>query len=133
MPTVLDLRLSLIWVESFLSLLQEPQPSAPRQFLGRPQSYAKLFSTWEAGPGEDATLAPPWSVEYARTFWRYYSEHRSGIIPPKQTWRLIVPIHARMPLTASSPATPYQLEAHGYLYPFGLALEMSCEIGPSSG
>ncbi len=129
---VYDLRLSLIWAESFLSLLPEPQPPAPRKFLGRATGYLNAFNQWHMGGTiGDADMGPPWAIEYARPFWRYYGKHTSGTILPKDTWRNLVPIHARLPVTVATKTLGLPVEARGYLYPFGLVLELSCVLAPA--
>jgi hypothetical protein len=129
---VLELRLSFVWVETFLSLLQGKGGKAPRGFLAEPQSYAAAYRQVIDGVHPDQQLEPVWSVEYSQPFWRYYSGHRGGI-PAEETWRAAVSFHVRMPVTLASPKIPDPLEVHGYLYPVGLAVEISGHFGPPAG
>jgi hypothetical protein len=129
---VVELRVSFMWVESFLSLLLGKGAKAPRGFLAEPQSYTEAYRQVIDGVQEDPLLAPAWSVEYSQAFWRYYSGHRWGVVA-NETWRAAVPFHVSIPVILASPAIPEPLEVHGYLYPFGLAIEVSGHFGPPEG
>jgi hypothetical protein len=125
--TVDDLHLSFLWTETFDLLLREPQPAVPYQRLGRSYSYRALFEEIVQGEGPEG-LEPPWQLEFAPKFWRYYGERQFGAIPPVQAWSRLVPILVRIPFRVTSADVAEPLAVYGYLHPFAVSVEISTRI-----
>lgn len=120
-PIILDFRLSLVWTETLLGLLDgtlQPKPSF--EFLALSSSYKQLFETLQQ-PGAVAALAVPWK-ESRQHFWNFYLPGSVGKpVGGKQAWEHLVPLRAKPALTVA-PSPKGQLTLEGYYYPHGLAV-----------
>jgi hypothetical protein len=121
---IYDFRLSLIWMESYLDLLEPLGASqAPLSFLGRSYEYEAAFDTLlhdrEATVGPDLTL--PWLNIRHQGFWRHYFD---GKAPPtaRMCWQNLVPLRGTLPVTPPPSWLPGRIHVESYYYPHGTAL-----------
>lgn len=120
-PIVLDFRLSFVWTETLLGLLDgtlEPKPSF--EFLTLSSSYRQLFEALQQS-GATAGLNVPWR-ESRQHFWNFYLPGSVGKpVGGQQAWEHLVPLRAKPALTVEK-SPKGQLTLEGYYYPHGLAV-----------
>jgi|GEM_PF-1953422 len=128
-PKVADVRVTLIWTETNLALLADPQPKgAPLAGLGREALYARLFEESLRGTAVPADLEPPWPNRAGtQRFWRSYLKIGRGktlsALPGGSAWRYLVPFRRRVPCTVTIPGIDgVRLLVEGFYYPHGTAL-----------
>lgn len=120
-PTIGDLRLTFVWVETLFSLLRdEPPAAAPMRFLGRSDLYANAFASLSTR----TDLTAPWPVPSRHNFWRYYLQCDPLQMPPSQAWRFLVPFR-QVPLKLRAATEGQRLSAEGFYYPFGMGLALT--------
>jgi hypothetical protein len=121
---IYDFRLSLIWVQTYLDLL-EPfgAAQAPLAFLGRSYEYEAAFEPLlhdqeaTVGPG----LTRPWLNVRHQGFWRQFFD---GQVPPnaRTCWQNLVPLRGTLPFEASPSWLPGRIHVESFFYPHGTAL-----------
>jgi hypothetical protein len=119
-----DFRLSLVWVQSYLDLL-EPfvSPQVPLAFLGRSYEYEAALETLLGDP--EATVGPgltvPWGNVRHQSFWRHYLNGQ--IQPdPRLCWQNLIPLRGTLPFDPPPSWLPGRIHVESYYYPFGSAL-----------
>jgi hypothetical protein len=122
-----DVRLSFIWVKTFLDLLKAPQlPALPLSFLGRRSTYAHEFERALAGQPVPGDLTPPWPKTGKHFFWTYYLKRRSPHhLSGNKAWSALVPLRGPVPATVALPDEGWRLTAESFVYPCGIGLVIS--------
>ena len=120
-----DIRLSLIWVETSLTLLQEPIPAdIPFAFLGRRPSYRDKFTELQSLPVAPGKLSLPWPNRVGQRFWTFYLEGKApGSISGNKAWASLLPLRRKE--TSALIEVPWSgghFLVESYFYPFGLVL-----------
>jgi hypothetical protein len=127
-PTVSDVRLTLIWTETNLALVAEPQPKAPLASLGRKPRYEFLFESVRRGDtGTPITLELPWPAPADKhLFWRHYLNvtrgRRLDYVKSGVAWDRLVPLRVTLPCDITISSEPARVAAEGFFYPHGIAL-----------
>lgn len=130
---VQDFRVSFIWFETLLSLLDYdvPDPQAvPFSFLGRNTTYEQKFNEIQNAKGrpDKATgLTLPWPSAFKHNFWvnylNYFDVRDASERLLRLAWEKSIPFRELITFTAgpfSSLQVDFLLEA--FYYPHGLAL-----------
>jgi hypothetical protein len=119
-----DVRLSFIWVETFLDLLAEMVPAeAPLAFLGRDYTYEPQFDVLlrdNRARIEPGSLSLPWTNIAHQGFWSNYFDNLQPY-NGKQCWQALVPLRRKLPAT-SPPWLPGRLLVESFFYPHGTAI-----------
>jgi hypothetical protein len=151
-----DLRLSLLWTEPSLTLLDEPAPAgAPLAALGRRYSYESLFkkileSHFGANAAKDLPLhllvgaakplpilGPPWPKPSGQLFWhRYLNVGSLDAVSGSQAWHSLVPLRVKFPCYVETPdwlansPKPLTLSVlfEAFFYPHGVAFVANAVI-----
>ena len=120
-PVILDFRLSFIWTETLLGLLNKalkPKPSF--EFLTQSSSYEQLFREVQQSGPSDNGLDVPWKGSREH-FWNFYLPGSAGgQVSGKQAWEHLVPLRAKPSLKVDKWPNG-QLILEGFYYPHGLA------------
>jgi len=118
-----DLRLSFIWVETTLDLLDDAVPTdAPLAFLGRRHSYAKHFDQILLSNASHEGLQVPWPRPSGDLFWTYYLKCKPGRVTGLRAWKALVPLRKVLPAEVKAQWLPGRLLLEAFFYPHGLAL-----------
>lgn len=132
---VRDFRLSLIWTETQLRLLDDGREHAvPLSFLGDRDSYEARFDSMLAGAPDPMGLRPPWHQIDGGFFWFYYLGEtqgkgaKAGEIKGRQAWRSLVPFRSRIWVDVEEAWRPDRVFAEAFLYPHGMAVAFSAEL-----
>jgi len=134
--TLQEIRLSFIWVETFLDLLSAPAtPALPGAFLGNAARYKQVFCALRpavlTGPLD---LALPWRKPRGSRFWaRYLGAPVYGDTGGGKAWENLVPFLWRpgVKINADWLAGHRPISPGIYFYPFGSALEITLRLfGP---
>jgi hypothetical protein len=121
---VCDFRLSLIWVQSFLDLLEPfTSPQTPLGFLGRSYEYEAAFEALlgDRNASVDPGLTLPWLNIRHQGFWRHYF---AGQVPPnaRMCCQNLVPLRGTLPCKPEPSWLPGRIHIESYYYPHGTAL-----------
>lgn len=130
-------KLSLIWFETVLDLLQEKPPKAPMRFLGRNYTYEPRFADaikeqvamLNAKLQPRGELAPPWPKPIGQRFWMYYLKKRKlDEVSGREAWNALVPFRIRPRFTVQATAPVDGVLSEGFAYPHGFAwvLTLGC-------
>jgi hypothetical protein len=125
-----DVRMSFIWVETWLDLLTEPDPAQmPLAFLGRSYTYEPEFERLlrDVQARVEPGLSLPWINFDHQGFWNSYFEHKSPN-SGRECWKRLVPLRGKLP--AEKPDwLPGRFLVESFLYPHGAALVVTatCE------
>jgi hypothetical protein len=124
------MRLSFIWCETLLDLLDGAPAARPMPFLGDREGYAQRFAAAIEGGKPDAfPLEPPWHLPAGQFFWTHYLEgHTPGKIKGEVAWKQLVPFRRAGPFRARAPWLPGRIHAESFFYPHGIALVISAEV-----
>jgi len=118
-----DLRISLIWVETNVALLNNATPpGVPWPFLGQSLQYAQKFDEMLYAAAKPTGLIPPWDKAERTSFWTYYTEGRLATITGANAWNLLIPFRRRMEPVPSAPWFSGRFYCDGFFYPHGLGL-----------
>lgn len=123
------MRLSLIWVESNLGLLGNPEPpQVPKGLLGNRDLYAEEFDRIQKQEPAAGGLTQPWKAPTGHHFWQYYLEKRSlEDLDGQAFWKFLIPFRISLPLKIT-PSWFDGLVTHaGFFYPFGFAWILNLE------
>lgn len=117
-----DFRLSLIWIETVLDLLEGKAPQAPASFLGARFAYATQFDAPSSGAGAQLSLERPWPVTRGGEFWSLYYEDQRPLdaLGGKQAWQGVTPFRRRLGQLQPD-WQGARLVREGFLYPHGVA------------
>lgn len=123
------MRLSLIWVESNLGLLGDPEPpQVPKGFLGNRNLYAAEFDRIRKEGSSPDGLTQPWEEPAGHHFWQYYLEKQPlAALDGQIFWKFLIPFRISVPLTITSSWPEGRLTHEGYFYPFGFAWLLTLE------
>lgn len=130
-------KLSVIWSETILDLLEDNTPSAPMAFLARDYKYGPRFADAikeqiamrQANLRPSGELAPPWPAPVGHHFWMYYLRKRTlDDVSGQKAWEALVPFRVRPPFKVQAAAPIDRVLSEGYAYPHGFAwvLTMEC-------
>jgi len=119
------MRLTAIWAETQLDLLDHPPPAeAPFVFLGRDYTYEAQIQTLLDGGAAPGRLTLPWRKLDKQFFWSYYLKFGdTDEIKARRMWRALVPLRGKLPLVVEAPwlPSPGRLFWEAYYYPHGIA------------
>ncbi len=130
-------KLSLLWSETVLDLLQEETPlKAPMRFLGRNYSYETRFAdavreqvvllTAKLQPRGE--LAPPWPKPIGQRFWMYYLKKRKlDEVSGREAWNALVPFRIRPRFMPEAAPPVDSVLSEGFAYPHGFAWVLTLE------
>jgi hypothetical protein len=128
------MRLSLIWIETNLSLLGDPMPpNVPMSFLGYRDSYAVAFDSARQKKMVPFDLKSPWDKS-GQHFWEYYLEHKPRLedVPGIKAWKFLVPFRggvAVKKVMIQSLAEEMQgFDLESFFYPFGFGLILTFTV-----
>ncbi len=120
-PVILDFRLSFVWTETLLGLLNQalkPKPSF--EFLIQKSSYEQLFRDVQQSGPSDNGLNVPWKGSREH-FWNFYLPGSAGgEVSGKQAWEHLVPIRTKPQLKVDK-WQKGQPVLEGFYYPHGVA------------
>jgi hypothetical protein len=128
------MRFSLIFVETNLGLLGNPEPpKVPLGFLGNRDSFANMFDQAQQKKPVPLNLAAPWDKE-GMHFWEYYLENKSSL--PKTSgataWRFLVPLRGKVPVKSvkvpSLTSAEGQCLVESFYYPHGFACVLTFTV-----
>jgi hypothetical protein len=119
-----DLRLSFIWVETVLDLLNGTIPKdATMPFLGSSQDYADMHERLAKDEETPLHLKSPWHASEGRSFWTFYLDSKT---PPEiiheKAWKSLVPFRGAVPVKIIAPYPKWRFVAEAFYYPHGLGL-----------
>ena len=115
--------MSLLWVRT-VPEEHRHKPSASFAFLGSELGYRQAVAKLDAGEGGAAGLLLPWGREGDR-FWDLYASGAARDTRVRQAWPRSVPMLLRDPVKLPRPAGCRYAKTALYLYPHGLALELT--------
>jgi hypothetical protein len=145
---ILEMRLSLIWSETVLDLLEKNVPAdAPLKALGRRATYEQLFEQVLKSQSNSTPihalmgatkpvplLGPPWPKPEGQLYWQRYLESSTlGNLSGSVAWRGLVPLRSKFPIVvvpgqwlATSPA-PVKIKVlrEAFFYPHGCAFVLT--------
>ena len=123
-PTIHDLRITLVYTETIPGGLRGELATAPYGFLFSQFSYAQAFANAAAGPAGGLQL--PWAG-HGRSFWHYYFDCRRRLdgVTGHQAWRAAAPLRTLFPTVVTAPLLPCAVQAEAFVYPHGLAIAVS--------
>jgi hypothetical protein len=130
-------RVSLIWYETILALLQENPPNVPMAYLGRNYRYQPEFdrvnrqqsALFHANAAMRMEVAPPWPKPVGQKFWSYYLNSRDmGEVSGQTAWNRLVPFRIAPRFTIAAPAPVQFVLSEGFAFPqgFGWVLTLTC-------
>jgi hypothetical protein len=121
---IMDLRLSFIWVETVLDLLDDTIPGdALMAFLGRPQSYAEMHERLAKNEATPFNLKAPWHAPEGRSFWTFYLDSKTPAeVIGEKAWKGLVPFRGAVPVKITAPYPKWRLVAEAFYYPHGMGL-----------
>lgn len=121
---IFDLRLTLIWVETYFDLLGDLElETAPLAFLGRRYKFGPKFEQAITSKLELLGLEPPWPEKSKQLFWYYYLEgNQLGLTKGEQAWKALLPLRGKVPAKIESPEFTRFISSEVFYYPYGLAL-----------
>lgn len=93
-------------------------------FLRDELRYRQAVKKLDAGEGGAAGLVPPWGRQGDR-FWDLYTSGAEGDARARLAWPRAVPLLLRAPVRLPPPPNCRYAKAALYLYPHGLALELT--------
>jgi hypothetical protein len=131
-----DLRLSFIWVETFLNLVKnEPLEGTKLTFLKDKNDYVSTFDALQQeklNGINSKELHQPWPGDSkTNNFWTYYLETIiPGQIKKDTVWQKLIPFYHRVTdLTIENPVwLNGRMALQSFIYPYGVALIISAEI-----
>jgi hypothetical protein len=117
-----EFRLSVIWIETLLDLLEGAASQAPASFLGNRFAYSPQFDAPSSGAGGRLSLERPWPVTQGKSFWGFYYEDERPLetIGGKQAWQGVTPFRRRLGQLQPD-WQDARLVREGFLFPHGLA------------
>lgn len=124
---ILDLRVSLIWVETVLDLLSDSVPSdAALACLGRSWSYAGEFDELKSTGSGPMDLELPWRKTGVHWFWTHYLEgHTRSEVTGSRAWKAQIPFRGKVPAQVEAPWLRGHLVLESFFYPHGVALVLT--------
>jgi hypothetical protein len=124
--SIKDLRVSFIWTETFLELLQSGQPEDyPYGFLGHNVAYKSRFRQVASRKGGQDGLHVPWHLPSQDLFWFYYLGGKElAAVTPLRAWENVVPLRGIIPMYIQSEWAGKNIirSKEAYYYPFGVAV-----------
>lgn len=128
-----DIRITFLWGESNVGLLNDPQPPAPFAFLGRRDTFGDRFGSVGTYDGEDPDkLIPPWPQAPGKSFWSMYLSVDPHRLSRWDAWKQLVPFRTRW-RASEIVGFPEHLRAEGFLYPNGIAVLVTVRLRPANG
>ncbi len=119
-----ELRLSFVWVESFLALLSSRKSSAPMAFMAQKEKYKAKFQQAQAGTGD---LEPPWVPSRGRHynhFWYHYLKNTMPeMVDGERAWKKLVPLRPYLQAKLKAPWLPGRIGLAGFYYPHAVTVE----------
>jgi len=137
-----DLRLSFIWVETFLDLVKnQTPPGANLAFLNHQNGYLAAFEETQTEGNEGVGpqgLQQPWlpNAKKKHKFWSFYLETAiPGKIQKDTVWQKLVPFYHEVEGFFIEPPAwlPGRMTRQSYFYPYSIALVLSVEINKPRG
>lgn len=127
--TINDLRVTLIWSEISMDLLESASPEQyPLAALGHGFAYKARVKQIQAGQPDPAGLQLPWRAPAGNRFWSYYLGRVPGSVKPRQAWEYLLPLRGRLALkvnpTWADAKLRLALEPYYYSFGFGLAVTL---------
>jgi hypothetical protein len=114
-----DFRLSFVWFETNLALLESMEGNAPYSFLGRSSTYSSKFD--QANRPDAQELQAPWPKPSGQRFWTFYLRMTPGSVGGADAWRALVPLRATPPFELTAPWLQGKVSSELCYYPHGLA------------
>jgi hypothetical protein len=118
-----EIRLSCIWVETFLDLLRDPAPQTDLAFLGRDLTYMQYVDALSTGRVGPQGLRLPW-LEEKPCFWTSYLEQPNlEKVGGTKAWKSLMPLLGEVPVRVKAAWLPKlsRFDLKAYFYPHGLA------------
>ena len=137
---IAQLRLSLIWTESFPHLLDDVARVNPNYaFLGQSTQYIERFERVQKDVRQVpfrrvamGDLHPPWPGPWGQRFWLYYLAGRTpGLVSGATAWNALVPFRGRTPVDISARWLQGSLYHETFYYPHGIAFVLTANIRPA--
>jgi hypothetical protein len=129
---IFNFRLSFIWTETLVQMLDEPPPDLPFAFLGRNYTYEPVFNACQQGQSGPDGLHLPWPVNARFNFWNYYFEGRQlAEVTGRQAWKALLPFRWLIPATLQADWLAGRILAEGFFYPHGLGLILTISCSRS--
>jgi len=127
-PTILDFRLTFLWVETILDMISGATDLAePFTFLNKSNRYRKVFEEVLAGKSKTSPEAP-WQKRKKQFFWKYYLAGPAlDSVSGRQAWEHLVPLRTKLPFAVKD-WEHGRVTIEGFYYPHGLALAVTLRV-----
>ena len=121
-PTILDFRLTFLWVETILDIVSGAADLAELfTFLRKSNRYGQVFEAVLAGKSQTG-LEAPWQKHKKQFFWKYYLAGAAlDLVSGTQAWQHLVPLRIKPPFAVKDWKHGHVM-IEGFYYPHGLAL-----------
>ena len=115
---ILDFRLSFVWFETNLALLENGGKTSPYGFLARATTYQQKFDMANAGVGD---LLLPWPEPTGHHLWEFYLGGSPGDVDGGTAFKALVPFRGAPPGKLNLKA-PWSSDApwEAFYYPYGI-------------
>ena len=127
-PTILDFRLTFLWVKTILGIFSNSsRVAAPFTLLRKSNLYRQSFEDILEGKSKLGFEAP-WQKYKKQFFWKYYLagpalDSMSG----RQAWEHLVPLRTTFPFAVKAWQHGH-VTLEGFCYPYGLALAVTFRV-----
>lgn len=128
---IYSLKLSIIWVETFLNLLKNSLFQSELNFLGNYWAYIGRLDHLLKKNSGSGDLELPWSKPTGQNFWKYYLEMEPVRLTGNKAWRALVPLRKQeTSFKIDIPSLPGQrpLLLETFFYPHGLAVVITVSV-----
>jgi hypothetical protein len=115
---ILDFRLSFVWFETNLALLENGGKTSPYGFLARATTYQQKFEMAKAGVGD---LHVPWRKAKGNHLWEFYLGRPPGQVDAGTAFKALMPFRGTPPGKLEL-KEPWWSDApwEAFYYPYGV-------------